>query len=90
MVAFAFNWILSQIAWTVIRFEIHHLWDPDWTYAFPQGYDTVSDNGNANEEGQLPEPMEEEEVFLTGEEDAESTTVSCYYHKLYILLFIIS
>ena len=32
-----FNWILAQVAWTVIRFEIHHLWNPDWTYAFPQG-----------------------------------------------------
>ena len=32
-----FNWILAQAAWTVIRFEIHHLWNPDWTYAFPQG-----------------------------------------------------
>ena len=31
-----FNWILGQIAWTIIRFEIHHLWNPDWTYAFPQ------------------------------------------------------
>jgi len=24
------------VAWTIIRFEIHHLWNPDWTYAFPQ------------------------------------------------------
>jgi len=32
-----FNWILAQAAWTLIRFEIHHLWNPDWTYAFPQG-----------------------------------------------------
>ena len=23
------------MAWTIIRFEIHHLWNPDWTYAFP-------------------------------------------------------
>ena len=31
-----FNYILGQIAWTIIRMEIHHLWNPDWTYAFPQ------------------------------------------------------
>jgi hypothetical protein len=71
MVAWAFNWIIGQIAWTIIRFEIHHLWNPDWTYAFPQG--TVNDN--SNEVDQLPEPIEEQEVFLTGEEDDESTTV---------------
>ena len=23
------------MAWTVIRLELHHLWNPDWTYAFP-------------------------------------------------------
>ncbi len=37
LVSWLFNWILSQIAWTIIRFEIHHMWNPDWTYAFPQG-----------------------------------------------------
>jgi hypothetical protein len=37
MMAAMFNYILGQIAWTIIRFEIHHLWNPDWTYAFPQG-----------------------------------------------------
>jgi len=36
MMAAMFNYILGQIAWTIIRFEIHHLWNPDWTYAFPQ------------------------------------------------------
>ena len=72
MVAWAFNWIIGQIAWTIIRFEVHHLWNPDWTYAFPQG--TVNDN--SNEVDQLPEPIEEQEVFLTGEEDDESTTVN--------------
>ena len=30
-----FNWILGQVALTIIRLEIHHLWDPDWTYALP-------------------------------------------------------
>ena len=75
MVAWACNWIIGQIAWTIIRFEIHHLWNPDWTYAFPQG--TVNDN--SNEVDQLPEPIEEQEVFLTGEEDDESTTVHFRY-----------
>jgi len=35
-VSWMFNYILGQIAWTIIRMEIHHLWNPDWTYAFPQ------------------------------------------------------
>jgi len=34
--AWLFNYIIGQIAWTIIRLEIHHLWNPDWTYAFPQ------------------------------------------------------
>ena len=41
MMAAMFNYILGQIAWTIIRFEIHHLWNPDWTYAFPQGLGEV-------------------------------------------------
>merc|ERR1711892_1503783 len=41
LIAWMFNWILGQMAWTIIRFEIHHLWNPDWTYAlpYPQGED---------------------------------------------------
>ena len=35
LISWMFNWILGQVAWTIIRFEIHHLWNPDWTYAFP-------------------------------------------------------
>ena len=57
-----FNWILGQIAWTIIRFEIHHLWNPDWTYAFPQPPENMNgeppnglemdydDYGDSNEE----------------------------------------
>ena len=41
MMAAMFNYILGQVAWTIIRFEIHHLWNPDWTYAFPQGLGEV-------------------------------------------------
>merc|ERR1712241_466 len=37
--------MLGQMAWTIIRFELHHLWNPDWTYAFPQSTDEY-DYGN--------------------------------------------
>jgi len=49
LLGMAFNWLLGQMAWTIIRLEIHHLWNPDWTYAFPQqdlyddGYDNFDD-----------------------------------------------
>ena len=36
MLAALFNYVIGQIAWTIIRFEIHHLWNPDWTVALPQ------------------------------------------------------
>jgi hypothetical protein len=77
MAAAVFNWILGQIAWTIIRFEIHHLWNPDWTYAFPQNFDTVRDQPMEPVDAaqQLPEPIEEEEVMLTGEEADTSTTI---------------
>ena len=51
MIAWAFNWILSQIAWTIIRFEIHHLWNPDWTYAFPNNFETVRDQQVPDRDG---------------------------------------
>merc|ERR1739844_649144 len=41
LLAWVFNWVLGQMAMTIIRFEIHHLWNPDWTYAFPQGLGEV-------------------------------------------------
>eukprot|EP00094_Tigriopus_californicus_P005874 TCALIF_05660-PB protein Name:"Similar to Cacna2d3 Voltage-dependent calcium channel subunit alpha-2/delta-3 (Rattus norvegicus)" AED:0.25 eAED:0.25 QI:0/0.5/0.53/0.92/0.58/0.61/13/1066/709 len=37
LVAWLMNYMIGQVAWTIIRFEIHHMWNPDWTYAFPQG-----------------------------------------------------
>ena len=81
MIAWAFNWILSQIAWTIIRFEIHHLWNPDWTYAFPNNFETVRDQQVPDRDGseQLPEPIEEEDVFLTGEE-MDTTTVNVFWN----------
>ena len=83
MVAWAFNWIISQIAWTIIRFEIHHLWDPDWTYAFPQNFQqTVSDNNGGNNNVPVVENGEDDDMndlngeqFMTGEEYDETTTV---------------
>ena len=35
LISWVFNWMLGQMAWTIIRLEIHHLWNPDWTYAWP-------------------------------------------------------
>ena len=48
MMAAMFNYILGQVAWTIIRFEIHHLWNPDWTYAFPQGLGEVETDQYVN------------------------------------------
>merc|ERR1719342_572429 len=35
LITWMFNWILGQMAMTIIRLEIHHLWNPDWTYSLP-------------------------------------------------------
>ena len=37
LIGWIFNTLISQLAWTIIRLELHHLWNPDWTYAMPQG-----------------------------------------------------
>jgi voltage-dependent calcium channel alpha-2/delta-3 len=36
VIASLFNWVIANIAFTIIRFELHHLWNPDWTYSMPQ------------------------------------------------------
>ena len=36
LISWVFNWMVGQLAWTVIRLELHHLWNPDWTYAVPR------------------------------------------------------
>ena len=36
LLAWLLNYVVGQIAWTIIRLEIHHLWNPDWTYALPK------------------------------------------------------
>jgi voltage-dependent calcium channel alpha-2/delta-3 len=41
-----FNWILANIAFTIIRFELHHLWNPDWTYSMPQQSQPVYNDPN--------------------------------------------
>ena len=43
LIAWVFNWMLGQMAMTIIRLEIHHLWNPDWTYALPQPQRTDPD-----------------------------------------------
>ena len=46
LMAWLFNWLIGNIAMTIIRLEIHHLWNPDWTWALPapQDRDYVSDD----------------------------------------------
>merc|ERR1712241_1184899 len=46
LLAWMFNWLIGNIAMTIIRLEIHHLWNPDWTWALPapQGRDYVQDD----------------------------------------------
>merc|ERR1719431_781726 len=63
LLAWVFNWVLGQMAMTIIRFEIHHLWNPDWTYAIPYPVDEVYsdyayddyDDGYNDDEGQFAE-----------------------------------
>ena len=78
-----FNWIISQLAWTIIRFEIHHLWDPDWTYAFPQEFqpnqEIVSDNNGNNGQSNGDEDVEYEDggpFAFPGEDESEDYDVS--------------
>jgi len=47
LIATMFNYLLGQVAMTIIRLELHHLWNPDWTWARPQEPDndfTMGDN----------------------------------------------
>ena len=46
MMAWLFNWLIGNVAMTIIRMEIHHLWNPDWTWALPapQDRDYVQDD----------------------------------------------
>jgi len=41
LVAWSFNWVLGNIAWSIIHLELHHLWNPDWTYAAPRPQDQL-------------------------------------------------
>jgi len=43
MIACLFNWLIGNIAMTIIRLEIHHLWNPDWTWALPAPQDRDRD-----------------------------------------------
>jgi len=36
LLTWMFNWMVGQVAMTIIRLELHHLWNPDWTYAAPR------------------------------------------------------
>merc|ERR1719481_2452391 len=35
LLATLFNYLVGQVAMTIIRLELHHLWNPDWTWARP-------------------------------------------------------
>ena len=90
-----FNWILGQIAWTIIRFEIHHLWNPDWTYAFPQPPENMNgeppnglemdydDYGDSNEETVADFGDMDYEVCV----DAIKLSISRKNQKSHVLLF---
>lgn len=28
-----FNYLVGTLGWLIIHFEVHHLWNPDWTLA---------------------------------------------------------
>ena len=43
MMAGLFNWLIGNIAMTIVRMEIHHLWNPDWTWALPAPQDEEKD-----------------------------------------------
>jgi len=47
LLATMFNYLLGQLAMTIIRLELHHLWNPDWTWARPQ--DPATDYAMDNE-----------------------------------------
>ena len=90
-----FNWILGQIAWTIIRFEIHHLWNPDWTYAFPQPPENMNgeppnglemdydDYGDSNEETVADFGDMDYEVCV----DAIKLSISRKNQKSHVLFF---
>ena len=67
-----FNYILGQVAWTIIRLEIHHLWNPDWTYAFPQSMQEQVDKAYDTEDASVE----------TVEDDDESEEKVDYYDPL--------
>jgi len=45
MLSWMFNWMMGNLAYTIIRLELHHLWNPDWTWAIPAPqHDYVDDD----------------------------------------------
>lgn len=69
LIAMTFNWIVGQIAMTIIRLELHHIWNPDWTWAVPKPQEPdyvypYDDDYNEAYEGyddtQLPEQHQNE------------------------------
>merc|ERR1719348_38404 len=75
LMAWLFNWLIGNIAMTIIRLEIHHLWNPDWTWAMPQPqvYDDDSDELTSSyydeEYPGVPQEVEEPEVVSDDTED---------------------
>lgn len=75
LLATLFNWVIGNIAMTIIRLEIHHLWNPDWTWALPAAgpqpdyvsddnydYDTNGYYEDEEEYGQYSEAETEEQL----------------------------
>jgi len=91
LVAWVFNWLVGHVAMTIIRLEIHHIWNPDWTWAMPQpqepdytmdgsyydeDYDYQDDNYDNNYNGDgQPGGVNEQTPVVSDSEDDGETTV---------------
>jgi len=86
MLTWLFNWVLGNMAMTIIRLELHHLWNPDWTYAIPAPQNdyvndleaTYGDDDGANyysdddyEEAYGAPPDDEQDSPLVSDDDDE-------------------
>merc|ERR1712128_233692 len=85
LIAWVFNWMLGQMAMTIIRLEIHHLWNPDWTYALPQPQRTDPDYAYSDQIGYYDDddslyaepngpPIQETPVVSDDEDEADVET----------------
>jgi len=85
LMAWLFNWLIGNIAMTIIRLEIHHLWNPDWTWAMPQpqvdyvdddysnyGDPSYYNDGQYDDDYQGKVPANEEETQVVSDDQNEA------------------